>query len=111
MLSANCCAASPAIGTAKAAKLSGGTTRTLRLERLYNSNTRMALRKLRGGKTGTETPFDLKVVDLGEGETTCVIDWKGRQDVDTGLYRGQGPVAQVLARLPDGNDNRAGGTR
>ena len=40
------------------------------------SNTRMAVRKLRGGKTGTETPFDLRVVDLGEGETTCVIEWK-----------------------------------
>jgi hypothetical protein len=40
------------------------------------SNTRMALRKLRGGKTGTETPFDLKVVELDAGETTCVIEWK-----------------------------------
>ena len=41
------------------------------------SNTRMALRKLRGGKVGTETPFDLKVVNLGV-ETTCVVKW--RQD-------------------------------
>jgi hypothetical protein len=39
------------------------------------SNTRMAVRKLRAGATGSETPFDLKVVDLA-GETTCVIEWK-----------------------------------
>ena len=38
------------------------------------SNMRMALRKLRGGKVGTETPFDLRVVNLGF-ETTCVVEW------------------------------------
>ena len=37
-------------------------------------NMRMALRKLRGGKVGTETPFDLRVVNLGF-ETTCVVEW------------------------------------
>jgi hypothetical protein len=40
------------------------------------TNTRMAVRKLRGGLQGIETPFDLKVVDAGEDETTCIIDWK-----------------------------------
>ena len=40
------------------------------------SNMRMAVRKLRGGKVGIETPFDLRVVDVGEGETTCVVEWK-----------------------------------
>jgi hypothetical protein len=40
------------------------------------SKTRMTVRKLRGGVTGTETPFDLRVVEIGPGETTCVIDWK-----------------------------------
>jgi hypothetical protein len=40
------------------------------------SKTRMAVRKLRGGSTGAETPFDLKVVDLGFNQTTCVIEWK-----------------------------------
>ncbi|WP_347264908.1 AAA family ATPase [Nitrobacter sp.] len=40
------------------------------------SNTRMAVRKLRGGSTGAETPFDLQVVDIGDGETTCIIEWK-----------------------------------
>ena len=39
------------------------------------SNTRMALRKLRGGKVGAETPFNLRVVDLGS-ETTCVVEWR-----------------------------------
>ena len=46
------------------------------------SNTRMALRKLRGGSTGAETSFDLKVVDLGEGETTCIIEWKEERDTE-----------------------------
>lgn len=40
------------------------------------SNTRMAVRKLRGGSTGAETFFDLKVVDIGQDETTCIIEWK-----------------------------------
>jgi hypothetical protein len=40
------------------------------------TNTRMAVRKLRGGLQGIETPFDLKVVDAGDDETTCIIDWK-----------------------------------
>ena len=43
-------------------------------------NLRMAVRKLRGGATGAETEFALRVVDLGQDEdgepvTTCVIDW------------------------------------
>jgi KaiC/GvpD/RAD55 family RecA-like ATPase len=41
------------------------------------SKTRMAVRKLRGGATGAETPFDLKVVDIGtDGETTGIIEWE-----------------------------------
>ena len=40
------------------------------------SNTRMAVRKLRAGATGSETPFNLKIVDIGDGETTCIIEWK-----------------------------------
>jgi hypothetical protein len=46
------------------------------------SHTRLAVRKLRGGSTGAEIPFDLKVVPL-EGsptllpETTCIIEWQG----------------------------------
>lgn len=47
------------------------------------SNTRMALRKLRGGRIGMQTPYRLDVVEIGEdryGEpiTTCVVRW----DVD-----------------------------
>lgn len=44
------------------------------------SNTRMAVRKLRGGATGAETPFNLKVVDIGDGETTCIIEWKADRE-------------------------------
>ena len=40
------------------------------------SNTRMAVRKLRAGATGSETPFNLKTVDIGDGETTCIIEWR-----------------------------------
>jgi hypothetical protein len=40
------------------------------------TNTRMAVRKLRGGLQGIETPFDLMVVDAGDDETTCIIEWK-----------------------------------
>jgi hypothetical protein len=40
------------------------------------SKTRLAVRKLRGGATGAETPFDLKVVDLGFNQTTCIIEWR-----------------------------------
>jgi hypothetical protein len=40
------------------------------------SNTRMAVRKLRAGATGSETPFNLKTVDIGDDETTCIIEWK-----------------------------------
>jgi hypothetical protein len=41
------------------------------------SNTRMALRKLRGGEVGIETPFALAVVEVAPGKTTCVVEWKG----------------------------------
>jgi Bifunctional DNA primase/polymerase, N-terminal/AAA domain len=43
------------------------------------SKTRMAVRKLRGGKTGEEFPFDLNVVPAGFGETTCTIGWRPAQ--------------------------------
>jgi len=44
------------------------------------ANARIAIRKLRGGATGAETPYTLRIVDLGVDEdneriTTCVIDW------------------------------------
>jgi AAA domain/Bifunctional DNA primase/polymerase, N-terminal len=43
------------------------------------SKTRLAVRKLRGGKTGEEFPFDLNVVPAGFGETTCTIGWRAVQ--------------------------------
>lgn len=44
------------------------------------SNTRMALRKLRGGRIGMQTPYALDVVQIGQdryGEaiTTCIVRW------------------------------------
>ncbi|WP_267359519.1 MULTISPECIES: AAA family ATPase [unclassified Methylobacterium] len=48
------------------------------------SNTRMALRKLRGGRVGMETPYTLDVVQIGESYnhepvTTCVVNWQDRE--------------------------------
>ena len=45
------------------------------------SNTRMAVRKLRGGVTGSETAFNAEVVEIGRDEyddpvTTCIIKWR-----------------------------------
>ena len=44
------------------------------------TNTRIAIRKLRGGATGAEIPFAARTVDMGVDEdneqiTTCIIDW------------------------------------
>jgi len=63
------------------------------------SNTRMAVRKLRGGKTGAETPFDLKVVEIVDptteaDATTCIIEWK--------KTRGAGDATSKSARVPKG---------
>jgi hypothetical protein len=44
------------------------------------SNTRMQIRKLRRGKAGIEFPFDLEVVNIGDGQTTCCIKWKFERD-------------------------------
>jgi hypothetical protein len=44
------------------------------------SNTCMAVRKLRGGATGAVTPFDLREVDIGDGATTCIIEWKADRE-------------------------------
>ena len=43
-------------------------------------NTRLAIRKLRGGATGAETAYKPRIVDMGVDEdkeqiSTCVIDW------------------------------------
>jgi hypothetical protein len=45
------------------------------------SNPRMAIRKVRGGPSGNEVPFSVRVVDAGvdqdgKSEATLVIDWK-----------------------------------
>jgi AAA domain-containing protein len=46
------------------------------------SKTRMAVRKVRGGKPGDLFPFDLEVVQLECGDSTCVIRWKPEQKAD-----------------------------
>lgn len=48
------------------------------------NNTRMALRKLRGGRVGMETPYTLDVVQIGETYnhepvTTCIVSWQGHE--------------------------------
>ena len=44
-------------------------------------NLRMAVRKLRGGATGAETPFLLSVVEIGDGESSCIIEWRTGESV------------------------------
>jgi hypothetical protein len=51
------------------------------------AKTRMRVRKLKNGKSGIEFPFDLVEVHLGDGETTCRIDWKPEHD-DSGKHTG-----------------------
>ena len=57
------------------------------------SNTRMALRKLRGGKVGIEAPFDLKIVDVGDGETTCVVEWRPQQVTEAIVVKDRWPTS------------------
>ncbi|GAA0256211.1 hypothetical protein LNAOJCKE_5444 [Methylorubrum aminovorans] len=45
------------------------------------SNTRMAVRKLRGGRIGQETPYALQPIEIGidrwdDPITTCIVDWQ-----------------------------------
>ena len=60
------------------------------------SKTRMAVRKLRGGKTGEEFPFDLNVVPARFGETTCTIGWRAVQEA------GDSGATSERARWPKG---------
>ncbi len=52
------------------------------------SNTRLAVRKVRGGRTGQEIPYSLDVVEIGQdrwGEaiTTCVVNWQAERGAET----------------------------
>lgn len=45
------------------------------------SNTRMAIRKVRGGRCGYEIPYELEVITVGETYdrepiTTCIVNWQ-----------------------------------
>ena len=60
------------------------------------SNMRMALRKLRGGKVGTETPFELRIVNAGFGETTCVVEWKVTREATPGAAPARGRWPRAL---------------
>ena len=67
------------------------------------SNSAMALRKLRGGQVGIETPFNLKVVDVGDGETTCMSRVAGAADHGSGFNGGQGTLAEEPPSISVGN--------
>jgi AAA domain/Bifunctional DNA primase/polymerase, N-terminal/Primase C terminal 2 (PriCT-2) len=65
------------------------------------SNTRMALRKCRGGAQGTVTPFNLVVVDMadkitGEAFTTCVVEWQPMNRTKGGATATSKKVPQSL---------------
>jgi hypothetical protein len=50
-------------------------------------NTRMAVRKLRGGATGAETPFKLKEVELNAFASTCIIEWNPVSGIGEGATK------------------------
>jgi hypothetical protein len=68
------------------------------------SNTRMAVRKLRGGATGDVTPFDLKKVDIGDGETTGIIEWKADREPQS---KAQGTKESKATRMFRASMNNA----
>jgi AAA domain/Bifunctional DNA primase/polymerase, N-terminal len=45
------------------------------------SNTRLAVRKTRSGPSGAEYSFAVRVVEVGDDETSLVIDWRPGQPV------------------------------
>ena len=45
-------------------------------------NPRMAIRKVRGAKTGGEVPFGMQTVEAADGETTLVVDWRAERRDD-----------------------------
>jgi hypothetical protein len=67
------------------------------------TNTRLAVRKLRGGATGAETPFELKVVDLGFDQTTCIIEWRPERTPTSAPKAGRESKAARMLRASMNN--------
>jgi hypothetical protein len=67
------------------------------------TNTRLAVRKLRGGSTGAETPFELKVVDLGFDQTTCIIEWRPERTPTSAPKAGRESKAARMLRASMNN--------
>lgn len=68
------------------------------------SNMRMAVRKLRGGRTGAETPYRLEVVEIGRNReddpiTTCVVEWQlDREAAERGAPKERWPTSLKVFR-------------
>lgn len=68
------------------------------------SNLRLAVRKVRGAPTGTETPYSLDVVPIGQdrwGEaiTTCVVNWQlERATADASAPKDRWPTSLKVFR-------------
>jgi hypothetical protein len=86
-----CVAAADNFGKAQATGVRGGSSKEDRADAVLAflgdleangtaKNRRMAVRKMRNGPSGIEIPLSLRVVDLGEGRASGVIDWKGQSD-------------------------------
>ncbi len=70
----------PTTGTRNSSAKEGGVDAVLALigDRTMAgtvSNTRLAIRKSRGGETGVEIPFRHRLIELEDGGGTLVIDW------------------------------------
>jgi hypothetical protein len=73
------------------------------------TNTRMAVRKLRGGSTGAETPFELTVVDLGFAQTTCIVEWRPERTPASAPKAGRESKAARMLRASMNNAMAAHG--
>jgi hypothetical protein len=70
------------------------------------SNSRMSIRKLRGGKSGAELPFCLRTVTLpspGEArvETSCIVDWTSEASPPTVRDRWAGSLRVLRAAMTE----------
>ncbi|KQO93465.1 hypothetical protein ASF32_03670 [Methylobacterium sp. Leaf91] len=68
------------------------------------SNMRMAVRKVRGARTGQETPYSLEVVQIGEDRwgdpvTTCVVNWEADRIAEPMASKAKDPWTRSLKVL------------
>lgn len=79
------------------------------------SNMRMAVRKVRGARTGLETPYSLDVIEIGQDRfgdpvTTCVVNWQNDREPMVTAVKGKDPWTKSLKTLRDAINNALAGS-